>query len=164
MFEAVFVVPEPFTVAYGMSSLNDSLVIDIGGGTIGLLAGTFAFFWLHSALWFYREYKDRKQGKNRPHIKIEDLPVGSRTHFKRFPKWWRVAHLIGAVSIMTLVLTGVGVLYAQSAWAPGLMALLGGPQVASYVHRIAAIGFMGVFFVHLIYFAIKIGEDFITDD
>ena len=26
----------------------------------GLLVGTFAFFWLHTALWFYREYKDRK--------------------------------------------------------------------------------------------------------
>ncbi len=29
-------------------------------GMIGLLLGTFAFFWLHSALWFYREYQDRK--------------------------------------------------------------------------------------------------------
>ena len=26
----------------------------------GLLVGTFAFFWLHTALWFYREYKERK--------------------------------------------------------------------------------------------------------
>ena len=25
---------------------------------MGLLAGTFAFFWTHTALWFYREYKD----------------------------------------------------------------------------------------------------------
>ena len=39
---------------------------------IGLLLGTFAFFWLHSALWFYREYKDRKEGKNRPHVLTED--------------------------------------------------------------------------------------------
>ncbi len=29
-----------------------------------LLSGVFAFFWTHAALWFYREYKDRKDGKN----------------------------------------------------------------------------------------------------
>ena len=27
------------------------------------LAGTFAFFWAHTALWFYREYKDRQERK-----------------------------------------------------------------------------------------------------
>jgi thiosulfate reductase cytochrome b subunit/nitrate/TMAO reductase-like tetraheme cytochrome c subunit len=128
---------------------------------IGLLIGTFAFFWLHSALWFYREYRDRKEGKNRPHIDLNELPehLRARTHFRRFPRWWRVAHLIGALSIMTLVLTGVGVLYSESSWAPGLIAMLGGPQVAAYVHRVAAIGFMGVFFVHLFYFAIRIGSN-----
>jgi thiosulfate reductase cytochrome b subunit len=131
---------------------------------IGLLAGTFAFFWLHSALWFYREYRDRKEGKNRPHIDLDELPeqLRTKTHFRRFPRWWRVAHLLGALSIMTLVLTGVGVLYSESSWAPGLMAMLGGPQVAAYVHRVAAIGFMGVFFIHLIYFAIRIGLNFRT--
>jgi len=35
-------------------------------GMIGLLLGTFAFFWLHSALWFFREYQDRKHGRDRP--------------------------------------------------------------------------------------------------
>ncbi len=52
-------------------------------GMIGLLLGTFAFFWLHSALWFYREYKDRKLGKDRPHVRVEDMdmPEG-KTHFR----------------------------------------------------------------------------------
>jgi thiosulfate reductase cytochrome b subunit len=131
---------------------------------IGLLIGTFAFFWLHSALWFYRELKDRKEGKNRPHIDLTELPEEYRgkTHFRRFPRWWRIAHLIGALSIMTLVLTGVGVLYSEASWAPSLIGLLGGPQVAAWVHRVAAIGFMGVFFIHLIYFAIKIGRNYKT--
>jgi thiosulfate reductase cytochrome b subunit len=130
-------------------------------GMIGLLIGTFAFFWLHSALWFYREWKDRKQGKDRPHIITDDLPEG-KTHFRRFNRWWRSAHLIGAVSIMTLTLTGVGVLYADSSWAPYLMQFLGGPETAGYIHRVAAIGFMGVFFIHLIYFAIRIGRNWKT--
>ncbi len=128
---------------------------------IGLLLGTFAFFWMHSALWFYREYKDRKQGKNRPHILTEALPAG-KTHFRRFTKWWRLGHLVGALSIMTLTLTGITVLYAESSWAPILMNLLGGPKTAAYIHRVGAIGFMSVFFIHLIYFAIRIGRTWRT--
>jgi cytochrome b subunit of formate dehydrogenase len=127
---------------------------------IGLLLGTFAFFWLHSALWFYREWKDRKEGKNRPHVNIAalGLPEG-KTHFRRFSRWWRLAHLVGALSIMTLTLTGVAVLFADSSWAPSLMRTLGGPETAGYIHRVGAIGFISVFFIHLVYFAIRIGRN-----
>ncbi len=130
-------------------------------GMIGLLLGTFAFFWLHSALWFYREYQDRKHGKDRPHILTEDLPEG-KTHFRRFTRWWRLAHLVGALSIMTLALTGLTVLFADSSWAPVVMEMLGGPKSAGIIHRIGAIGFMGVFFIHLIYFTIHIGRNWKT--
>jgi len=135
-------------------------------GMIGLLLGTFAFFWLHSALWFYREWKDRKEGKNRPHVLVEAIPAGEggKTHFRRFTRWWRLAHLVGAVSIMTLTLTGIAVLYPNAFWAPGLMSALGGPDTAGYIHRVGAIGFMGVFFIHLIYFAIRIGRNWRTFD
>jgi cytochrome b subunit of formate dehydrogenase len=128
---------------------------------IGLLLGTFAFFWLHSALWYYREYQDRKQGKDRPHVMTEALPEG-KTHFRRFTRWWRLAHLVGALSIMTLTLTGITVLYAESSWAPAVMQALGGPKVAGIIHRVGAIGFMGVFFIHLIYFAFRIGRNWRT--
>ncbi len=134
-------------------------------GMIGLLLGTFSFFWLHSALWFYREYQDRKHGQDRPHIRIDelDLPAG-KTHFRRFTKWWRLAHLVGALSIMLLALTGLTVLFSGSSWAPYVMNVLGGPVATGYLHRIGAIGFMGVFFVHMIYFAYHIGRNWKTFD
>ncbi len=54
---------------------------------------------------------------------------------------------------MLLALTGLTVLFSGSAWAPYVMNLLGGPVSAGILHRIGAVGFMGVFFIHLIYFA-----------
>ena len=31
---------------------------------IALIMGVFLFFWTHSALWFYREYKDRQAAQD----------------------------------------------------------------------------------------------------
>ena len=124
----------------------------------GLLAGVFMFFWTHAALWFYREYKDREQGKNKLYIQTAELPEEEGKYFRRFPALWRLAHLVGALSIMLLVLTGMTVLYADSYWAPTVITLLGGPKSAAILHRSGAAAFMVVFFGHLIYFAVHIGR------
>jgi cytochrome b subunit of formate dehydrogenase len=117
---------------------------------IQLLVGTFAFFWLHSALWFYREWRDRKEGKTRPHIAAEALPPEARgRHFRRFHWIWRLAHLVFAVTLMILTLTGMTALYADSAWAPVVAKALGGPQAAALIHRVCAVIFAFVFLAHL---------------
>ncbi len=118
---------------------------------IALLAGVFTFFWTHAALWFYREYKDRKEGKSRPHVEADKIPEKYKgKHFQRFSLPWRIMHLLLALGVMVLVLTGMTVLYADSFWAPTVMKLIGGPEVAAVLHRIGALTFIGVFVAHLL--------------
>jgi cytochrome b subunit of formate dehydrogenase len=121
---------------------------------IVLLASVFAFFWTHLALWFYREYKDRKEGKTIPHIQMDELPETEGKFVKRWSPVWRTAHLLLAISVMVLVLTGTAVLYAECGWAQFIMKVLGGPTSAAILHRIAAFTFIVLFFGHLGWFSI----------
>jgi cytochrome b subunit of formate dehydrogenase len=125
-----------------------------------LLVGTFAFFWTHTALWFYREYKDRQARKTRPHVRTDELLLGK--YYRRFPLIWRIAHLTFALTLMILTLTGMSVFYADSAWAPVVMNAFGGPKAAAIVHRTCAVIFATVFFAQLIYFALRIGRNWKT--
>jgi cytochrome c551/c552/cytochrome b subunit of formate dehydrogenase len=118
---------------------------------IGLLAGTFAFFWTHTALWFYREYKERQQRKTRQHVNTGEMPQLAGKHYQRFGPWLRLGHLLFALSLMVLTLTGMAVLYAESAWAPVVIKALGGTKAAAIVHRVAAVIFAVIFFLHLVF-------------
>jgi cytochrome b subunit of formate dehydrogenase len=126
---------------------------------IALLIGVFAFFWLHSALWYYREWKERKLFKTEAHVRTEGLDLPAGKHFERFGWGWRIGHLFFAVSVMTLVLTGSAALFAESAWAPMVAKLFGGPQVLAIIHRVAAAVFVGVFAIHLVYILQKLLRD-----
>ncbi len=124
---------------------------------VQLLVGTFGFFWLHTLLWFYRELKDRKQAKPRPHVKLSALPAELEgKHFQRFSRTWRIAHITFALSLMILTVTGMPLFYPDVAWAPVVMKALGGPEVAGLIHRVNAVIFAGVFFWHLSYMALLI--------
>ena len=125
-----------------------------------LLGGTFTFFWSHTALWFYREYKERNAHKSRRHVKADELLDAKfkGKHFQRFPQIWRVAHLTFALSLMILTLTGMSVLYADTTWAPVVMHWLGGPKVAAVIHRTCAVLFAIVIIVQLIYFVVHIAQ------
>jgi len=123
---------------------------------IALLLGVFAFFWTHSALWFYREYRDRRDGKSAPHVATGELPQLQGKHFQRFRPEWRIAHLVFALSVMTLVLTGMAVLYAETGWAKFIVSALGGPRAAGILHRTSAAIMLGIFFVHLVYLAYRV--------
>lgn len=130
---------------------------------LGLLVGTFGFFWLHTLLWFYREFKERQERRAQPHVKLDELveiPAKLRgKQFQRFSLTWRIAHLAFALSLMVLTLTGIPLFYPEAPWARTLMNLLGGPHTAGMIHRVSAVVFAGVFFWHLAYIGIKIGRD-----
>lgn len=120
-----------------------------------LLIGVFLFFWLHSGLWFFREYKEHKAaGLSFSFRQQDEKPKGQ--HIERFTIGWRLAHLLLALAVMTLVLTGTTVLYADSFWAPVMIKLLGGPQLAAIIHRVAAVIFASLFFGHILFALYKI--------
>jgi cytochrome b subunit of formate dehydrogenase len=121
---------------------------------VGLLVGTFAFFWAHSALWFWRELMDRRQGRLRPRVLAAVLPPAQEgRHVQRFSAPWRIAHLAFALSLMLLALTGMPLLYPDAAWAPWVMKALGGPAAAGLLHRLSAVVMIAIFVGHLVHIA-----------
>ena len=135
-----------------------------------LLLGVFVFFWTHCLLWWHREYQDRKQGKQRLRIRTRrtattDLPFPDRrqdppdVHVRRFGPVWRLAHLLFALCVMTLILTGMATFYPETGWAKAVIGTLGGPKVSGMVHRVAAFTMLGIFFLHLIGVSINIARN-----
>ena len=136
---------------------------------VALLIGVFAFFWLHSGLWWYREYADRKAHKPHWHIRTRELPPDLKIeerrtepaakHVRRFGPMWRIAHLLFALSVMTLVLTGMAALFPETGWAKMVMATFGSPHMAGHVHRLAAYTMLSIFAIHLVAVTINIARN-----
>jgi cytochrome b subunit of formate dehydrogenase len=129
---------------------------------VALLVGVFLFFWTHTALWFYREYRDRQEGKTRPHVQLDPSMNLQGRQFQRFGPVWRLAHLLFAISVMTLVLTGMTVFFADTAWAKVVAGMFGGPKTAALVHRTAATVMLGIFAIHLVYLLSRIARNWRT--
>jgi len=113
-----------------------------------LIIVVFAFFWTHVLLWFYREFRDRQQGKGYKPPSQALIAAKGQLYFRRFTVAWRVIHLLFAMSTMVLVLTGSTLLFAHSAWAPVVIEMLGGPEIEGIIHRTAATTWLTVFVVH----------------
>ncbi|MRW86686.1 cytochrome C [Pseudoduganella sp. FT26W] len=127
---------------------------------VALLIGVFLFFWSHSGLWLFREWKESAKHKVETHIRLEGLaePLQHK-HFRRFPVGWRIAHLCFALVTMTLVLTGTAVLFSHASWAPHVAKVFGGSKPMGFIHRCAAMAFVGIFFIHFVYVMQKLLRD-----
>ncbi|MGL6224017.1 MAG: cytochrome c3 family protein [Steroidobacteraceae bacterium] len=108
-----------------------------------LLLGVFGFFGLHAALWLQRTLVGRLRGE----FKVQHGGPGPYVRrFKTSQMWLHVAIIL---SFLLLAVTGLPLKFSAAPWAPGLMRYLGGPEVASWLHRFAAIVTFGYFAVHL---------------
>ena len=82
-----------------------------------------------------------------PMIKIKD----GKKFFYRFTLNQRIQHIILAVSVVILVLTGMPLKFHDASWAPYLYALFGGIKTAPVVHKTFGAILMVLFFYHVFY-------------
>lgn len=120
---------------------------------LGIIIVTLIFFYSHSMLWFWRELKSRpyewvvRDGK-RFRVRAKRVRHDSGKHFRRFSWPWRLNHWALALSVLTLVLTGMVVMFPDTGWAMFVIKLFGGPSGFGYVHRSAAVVFLLAIFGH----------------
>jgi cytochrome b subunit of formate dehydrogenase len=112
-------------------------------GMTGLLLGVFGFFGLHGLLWLQRALV----GKLRGEFKFGHHSDGP--HVRRFSSMQMGVHIVIVVSFLLLAASGLPLKFAGAEWAPTLMSLLGGPEVAGYLHRLAGAVTFGYFIWHL---------------
>jgi cytochrome b subunit of formate dehydrogenase len=108
-----------------------------------LLLGVFGFFGLHAALWLQRTLVGRLRGE----FKVAHF--GEGPYVRRFTTTQMWLHVSIILSFLLLSVTGLPLKFAAAPWAQSLMKALGGPVVAAYLHRFAAIVTFGYFAVHL---------------
>jgi cytochrome b subunit of formate dehydrogenase len=108
----------------------------------GLLIFTFGFFWIHTGLWWRKCYWENHKAEKRgiTHQAPQDARMTGHNVMmvRRFKSRDRLLHLILILVFFTLVITGFPQKYNSYEWAKITLSLLGGAQMAGYIHRIAA--------------------------
>jgi cytochrome b subunit of formate dehydrogenase len=112
-------------------------------GMTGLLLGVFGFFALHDLLWLQRALVGKLRGE------FAGAHKKTGPHVRRFSTMQMATHVTIVTSFLLLAATGLPLKFADAPWAPGLMALVGGPQTAGFLHRFAAVVTFGYFAWHL---------------
>jgi cytochrome b subunit of formate dehydrogenase len=105
----------------------------------GLLVGTLAFFWFHTALWWRKVYWESDRMEREGIVPPSVVATGEGLQqVERFSTKYRIMHVLLVLSFFTLVLTGFPLKYAGTEWASGVTRLWGGAHVAGLFHRGAA--------------------------
>jgi len=114
-----------------------------------LVVGVFVFFGIHTLFWVVRSvYLYRHDSKSFREAKV--LAQKDDELFTRFNPFERFLHLLMVISFLMLVITGMPLKFYYTDWAKIMFDLMGGPEVARWLHHFWAI-MTGVYFVlHLI--------------
>jgi cytochrome b subunit of formate dehydrogenase len=137
--------PEQEPVLYGVFIIMTTLLVSV-----------FGTFWLHSLLWWRKDYWEKREMRAKglfifQHVKPEE----AGQMFRRFSPLDVIIHLTMMVTFMGLVLTGIPLKFSHAPWAAGLMRFLGGASMAGLLHRICAaitFGYFGVTLGYIFYF------------
>lgn len=81
---------------------------------------------------------------------------GAGPYLWRFSPLNRTLHAFVIVSFLLLALTGLPLKFAYTPWARVLAHMVGGLEVAGYIHRVCALITFGYFFTHVAYLISRI--------
>ncbi len=80
----------------------------------------------------------------------EPAEGGTDRQYVRFSRLNRALHATMIVSFMSLALTGMTLKFSYTGWAHVLSRLLGGFEMAGFVHRVGAVFMIGIFIIHIV--------------
>jgi cytochrome b subunit of formate dehydrogenase len=103
-----------------------------------IVVGTFAFFGVHTILWFVRSgvvYLRNPQVFREAKIKAEKDDI----IYVRFPPFERFLHVLVILSFLLLVATGMPLKFYYTHWAQVLVRMFGGLEVTTALHRAGAV-------------------------
>jgi cytochrome b subunit of formate dehydrogenase len=103
----------------------------------GLLIGVFAFFWLHTLLWWQKAFREAREFRGKEHH-IDPALALDGVMYKRFGWFPITLHVIVIVSFLGLVFSALPLKFPEAFWAPALMKFWGGAAAAGLAHRWSA--------------------------
>ena len=76
--------------------------------------------------------------------------INVQREFVRFTRLQRTLHGCLVISFLSLATTGLTLKFSYTKWAVFLSRLLGGFQIAGFIHRFAAVVMFTAFIIHLV--------------
>jgi len=77
--------------------------------------------------------------------------VSSSEEFERFSLVFRIQHIVLFTSCIVLMITGLPLRFPNTGWAAVFFNLTGGVAASGLIHRVGAVGLIGVGVFHMIY-------------
>jgi cytochrome b subunit of formate dehydrogenase len=111
-------------------------------GMTTLLVGTFIVSGAHTALWLPRSLQYRR-------ALIREHALEGPVYVRRFRTFDRNLHLVVITSFLGLATTGMILKFSYATWASVGARLLGGFEVAGWIHRVCAVLTFAYFASHL---------------